>query len=371
MFPLKPRGCQKFGQPLFISVLLIFISLNLILIYLQQLISGKLKRNISAIIDSFSAFKVLIIGDVMIDSYLWGKVDRISPEAPVPIIAYTDQEHRLGGAANVALNVQSLGAEPVLCAVIGNDNKAQTFYDLLAKQGMTSKGIMEDGGRITTEKTRIISNHQHLLRVDREIDKPLTAEIEQKFIKHIQKVLTENNIAAIIFEDYDKGSITPAVIKAVVADAKKKGIPTLVDPKKRNFLYYSDTTLFKPNFKELIEGLKTEASKTDVLSLEKAAQILHKEKEIEMVMITLSEAGVFMSTGKEHKLIPAHIRSIADVSGAGDTVISVASLCLASGLDPFTTAALSNMAGGLVCEKVGVVPIDKEQLKAEAENLGI
>jgi rfaE bifunctional protein kinase chain/domain len=330
-----------------------------------------MNQNIASIIDSFSRFRVLIIGDVMIDSYLWGKVDRISPEAPVPIIACTSQENHLGGAANVALNVQSLGAEPILCSVIGCDSRAKTFYDLLKKQGMTAKGIIEDSERETTEKIRIISNHQHLLRVDRESDKPLSANVEQRFIKHIENVLLENNIAAIIFEDYDKGSITPAVISAVTTAAKKKGIPTLVDPKKRNFLAYNNSTLFKPNFKELVEGLKIEASKTDLSSLEKAAQILHTEKGIEMVMITLSEAGVFISTGQEYRLIPAHIRSIADVSGAGDTVISVASLCLAAGVDPFTTAALSNMAGGLVCEKVGVVPIDKELLKTEAENLVI
>jgi rfaE bifunctional protein kinase chain/domain len=313
----------------------------------------------------------MVIGDVMIDSYLWGKVDRISPEAPVPIIACTSQENRMGGAANVALNVQSLGAEPILCSVIGNDERSKIFYELLEQQGMTAKGIIEDSERTTTMKTRIISNDQHLLRVDREIDKPLSPNVEKKFISQILGIIAENNIASIIFEDYDKGAITPAVISAVVAEARKKGISTLVDPKKRNFLSYNQTTLFKPNFKEMVEGLKTEMSKTDIDSLNKAAQVLHNEKGIEMVMITLSEAGVFISTGKEYRLIPAHIRSIADVSGAGDTVISVASLCLAAGVDAFTTAALSNMAGGLVCEKVGVVPIDKDLLIAEAVSLKI
>lgn len=328
-----------------------------------------MKKNLAATIDSFSKYRVLIIGDVMIDSYLWGKVDRISPEAPVPIIACTSQENRLGGAANVALNIQSLGAAPVLCSVIGSDDRSAMFYELLAQQEMTSKGILMDNSRVTTMKTRVISNHQHLLRIDREIDSPLSYETEQKFISHILQVLSENNIASIIFEDYDKGSITPNVIAAVVAEAGKKGIPTLVDPKKRNFLAYKGVTLFKPNFKELNEGLKIEASKTDMESLNKAAKILHKEKEIELVMITLSEAGVFISNGKENKIIPAHLRTIADVSGAGDTVISVASLCLSAGLDPFITAEISNMAGGLVCEKVGVVPIDKELLKIEAGKL--
>jgi D-glycero-beta-D-manno-heptose-7-phosphate kinase len=328
-----------------------------------------LNTDYSAVIDTFSNHRVLIIGDVMIDSYLWGKVERISPEAPVPIITWTSQENRLGGAANVALNIQSLGATPILCSVIGTDDRSKIFYELLALQGMTSKGIMEDNERMTTMKTRILSNDQQLLRVDREIDKPLTSSVERQFILHIKNILSENNISSVIFEDYDKGAITPAVITSVVQMAKEKKIPVLVDPKKRNFLSYNKTTLFKPNFKELIEGLKVEASKNEPETLFKAAQVLHKELEIELVMITLSEAGVFVSTGTDYKIIPAHIRSIADVSGAGDTVISVASLCLASGLNPFVTAAIANTAGGLVCEKVGVVPIDKELLKEEVARL--
>lgn len=330
-----------------------------------------MKTDLASVIDSFSKHHVMIIGDVMIDSYLWGKVERISPEAPVPVVTSTKEESRLGGAANVALNIQSLGATPILCSVIGKDQSAKVFYDLLTIQKITNKGIIEDPNRMTTVKTRVISQHQHLLRVDRETDKPLSSEIETKFISHILAVLAENNISAIVFEDYDKGSITPNVIKAVVDEANKKGIPTLVDPKKRNFGAYDNVTLFKPNFKELVEGLKVEASKTDPESLNKAAGVLHKSKGVSQVMITLSEAGVYISNQNEYKVIPAHIRDIADVSGAGDTVISVASLCLASGLDPFRTAAIANTAGGLVCEKVGVVPIEKEKLKDEVVKLGL
>jgi D-glycero-beta-D-manno-heptose-7-phosphate kinase len=330
-----------------------------------------MKTDFAKIIDSFSKFKVMIIGDVMIDSYLWGKVERISPEAPVPVITRTSEENRLGGAANVALNIQSLGAEPILCSVIGNDLRSNTFYDLLKMQKMSAEGILEDNNRITTVKTRVISNHQHLLRVDREIDSPLSHEMESRFIENVIKALNNNKIDAIIFEDYDKGSITPKVIQQIVDEACKRNIPTLVDPKKRNFSEYSNTTLFKPNFKEFNEGLKVETSKTKPETLFEAAKILHNQKNISLIMITLSEAGVFISTGNEYRVIPAHIRDIADVSGAGDTVISVASLCLASGLDPFETAAISNMAGGLVCEKVGVVPIGKELLKAETASLNL
>jgi rfaE bifunctional protein kinase chain/domain len=307
----------------------------------------------------------MIIGDVMIDSYLWGKVERISPEAPVPVVTGTSEENRLGGAANVALNIQSLGATPILCSVIGNDIRSDIFYELLDNQNITRRGIIIDDSRPTTVKTRIISNHQHLLRVDREIDSPLSPNIEQAFIQNIMSILNANSISAIVFEDYDKGTITPFIIETVVKEANKRNIPTLVDPKKRNFDNFNNITLFKPNYKELCEGLKMDINKTQAESIFKAAGLLHDKYNIKLVMITLSEAGVFISDGTSYRLIPAHIRDIADVSGAGDTVISVASLCLSSGLDPFFTATVSNMAGGLVCEKVGVAPIDREQFRNE------
>lgn len=328
-----------------------------------------MKSDFASVVRSFSDLQVMIIGDVMIDSYLWGNVDRISPEAPVPIIISTSEENRLGGAANVAVNIQALGAVPILCSVVGNDMRAKTFKELLQAQNITAKGIMEDNDRITTVKTRIISNHQHLLRVDRETDKPLSPIVEDRFKKHLTTILNSTDIHAVIFEDYDKGAITPGIIDHITQEARQRKIPTLVDPKKRNFLHYHSLTLFKPNFKEFTEGLKVECIKTQPDSLFEAAKILHENKKIGIVMITLSEAGVFISDGNQYKIIPAHIRDIADVSGAGDTVISVASLCMASGLDAYTTAAIANTAGGLVCEKIGVVPIEKERLVAEVTRL--
>lgn len=324
------------------------------------------KIDINSLFDSFNQYNVLIIGDVMIDSYMWGKVDRISPEAPVPIIMSTKRENRLGGAANVALNVQALGANPILCSVIGKDSKSKKFYSLLKKQKLSSEGIVEDENRITTIKTRIISNNQHMLRVDEEMDDELSLESEDKFIKHIIALLHKKNINAIIFEDYDKGSITPNVIHQVISFANKHNIPTLVDPKKRNFMEYKHVTLFKPNFKELIEGAKVDINKGDFNGIFSAAQSLHKLLEAKLLLITLSELGVFISYENKYKTIPAEIRDIADVSGAGDTLIGTASLCLAAGLSPELIAGISNLAGGLVCENVGVVPINKEQLKKEA-----
>lgn len=323
-------------------------------------------QDIKSIFDSFNQFNILIIGDVMIDSYMWGKVNRISPEAPVPIIMSTKQENRLGGAANVALNVQALGANPILCSVIGNDSKAKTFHSLLKKRNLSNEGIIQDETRITTVKTRIISDNQHLLRVDEENDNEINSDLEEKFIKKVLTILADKQINAIIFEDYDKGCITPKVIKSIVDYANKNNIPTLVDPKKRNFMEYRNVTLFKPNFKELVEGLKVEIKSGDFESIFKASQQLKKDLSCKYQLITLSELGVFISHNNSYETIPAEIRDIADVSGAGDTLIGTASLCLAAGLDPKIIAGISNLAGGLVCEKIGVVPINKEQLLQEA-----
>ncbi len=302
----------------------------------------------------------------MIDSYMWGKVNRISPEAPVPIIMSTKQENRLGGAANVALNVQALGANPILCSVIGKDSKSKTFYSLLKKRNLTGEGILEDENRKTTVKTRIIADNQQLLRVDEEMDEELHPETETIFIKKVQTIISDKKVDAIIFEDYDKGSITPEVIKSIVDLANKCNIPTLVDPKKRNFMEYKNVTLFKPNFKELVEGSKIDIKKGDFDGIFKASQKLHSELSSKYLLITLSELGVFISYNSSYKTIPAEIRDIADVSGAGDTLISTASLCLAAGLEPELIAGISNLAGGLVCEKVGVVPINKKQLLEES-----
>lgn len=324
------------------------------------------KLDIQSIFNSFNQFNILIIGDVMIDTYMWGKVNRISPEAPVPIIMSTKQENRLGGAANVALNVQALGANPILCSVIGKDLKAKTFQSLLKKRQLTNEGILEDESRKTTVKTRIIADNQHLLRVDEEIDRELNKEAEDKFIHSILTIISDKQIDAIIFEDYDKGCITPKVIQSVVEYANNNNIPTLVDPKKRNFMEYKNVTLFKPNFKELVEGSKIDIKKGDFDGIYNASKLLHQKLGAKYIFVTLSELGVFICNNQTYKTIPAEIRAIADVSGAGDTLIGTASLCLAAGLDPETIASISNLAGGQVCEKVGVVPVNKEQLFEEA-----
>lgn len=324
------------------------------------------KNEIINLFNDFNQLNVLIIGDVMIDSYYFGKVDRISPEAPVPIVSVQKRENRLGGAANVALNVQALGANPILCAVIGNDDDGNLFNDLLKSQQLSPEGILMSDNRITTVKTRIIGNNHQVLRVDSETDKNLNSSDCKEFITKVLNVLQSKKIDAVIFEDYDKGTITDEVISSIVNYCNEQNIPTTVDPKKRNFLSYKNVTLFKPNLKELREGLNIEIHPNKLNEIEEASDTLNQSLQNKINFITLSENGVFIKTDSENYHVAAHYRNITDVSGAGDTVISVASLCLALNQSPKTIAEISNLAGGLVCEKVGVVPIDKDQLLSEA-----
>ena len=317
---------------------------------------------ISRILKKFEDLKILIIGDVMVDSYVWGKVSRVSPEAPVPVVMRTQTENRLGGAANVALNIKSLGALPVMCSVIGTDENSKIFKELIRQLNMPEEGVIESPERITTSKTRIIANHQQLLRVDQEVDHYIDEELENTLWQRIQALVNQSNIAAIIFQDYDKGVITPSLIEKVISLGNSWNIPTLVDPKKRNFTHYRDATLFKPNFKELTEGMHLDLSKTDFESIHAAAKDLQERSGFKMVMITLSEQGIMISKDNEYKIVRTQTRDVADVSGAGDTVIAVAGLCLATGLDAYDMARLANLAAGLVCEKVGVVPVEKEWL---------
>lgn len=323
--------------------------------------------------ETFEQLTILVIGDVMIDSYLWGKVDRISPEAPIPIVALKKRENRMGGAANVAMNLRALGACPVLCSVIGRDEKGGQFLDLLRQEKITDEGIVRSGKRATTTKFRIFGNSFQMLRVDEEVDAPLDKEEMESLLGVARQILSQRKIDGIIFQDYDKGVITPALIDEVVKLAGERGIPVAVDPKKRNFLAYRGVTLFKPNLKELREGLNLSAELSDIPGIARAARQLRDRLGCRYVLTTLSDRGVLLTRGpgegEEDLLIPAHARMISDVSGAGDTVISVASLCLAKGLAPREVAAISNLAGGLVCEEVGVVPVDKNKLLAEVIKL--
>jgi rfaE bifunctional protein kinase chain/domain len=326
------------------------------------------ENNINGLFEQFIHLNVLVIGDVMIDSFIWGKVDRISPEAPVPIVSVERRENRLGGAANVALNVQSLGANPIICSVIGNDQRGNDFVRMLKEQKLSDAGIIRSESRVTTTKFRVMGNNIQLLRVDEEVEHDISDDESGQLFGRIKSQLENEKIDAIIFEDYDKGVIKEKLIEKVVTLANSRNVIVTVDPKKKNFSNYRNVNLFKPNLKEIKDGLKIDIDVKQLSEIEKAADMLHKNQDIKIVLLTLAAEGVYVSerlNEKENsrKLFPAHKRNIADVSGAGDTVISVATLCLAAGLKAEDAAQISNFAGGLVCEQVGVVTIDKDILK--------
>ncbi len=303
----------------------------------------------------------------MLDRYLIGSVSRISPEAPVPVVLHQRTEDRLGGAANVALNVQSLGAQAVLCSVIGKDAEGDALCALLPQAGLTTAGLLALPSRQTTVKTRVLGNHQQMLRIDREDTRDLTPDEEHFFVAHVAALLSRYPVSALIFQDYNKGVLTPAVIEALLHEAKERRILTAVDPKKNNFFAYRGATLFKPNLKEVRDSLPFPVHLT-LESLCSAAAFLREKLDCPNIMITLSEEGLFLANEEGAQIYPTAARKVADVSGAGDTVISVAALGLAAGLDGPLIAALANLAGGQVCEFPGVVPVQADLLERELEH---
>jgi len=314
----------------------------------------------------FKNKNILIIGDVMLDSYLFGNVERISPEAPVPIIDITEKQYKLGGAANVAANIKNLGGTPILCSIIGKDQNGEIFLSLLKKIGISTDNIYQSSNRITTNKIRIIGNNHQMLRIDEEIKTDILYKDQCNFLIIINKIFSNYKINCVLFQDYDKGVLNQYIIDVVTQLAISSNISIVVDPKKKNFNYYKNITLFKPNFKEFRESINiTNNNKLQLLEL--GSKELHN-KGIEIIFITLSENGIFISYKKNNdiinKIIPADARNVVDVSGAGDTVISVTSMLL-NDVDIEEIAKISNIAGGIVCEEVGVIPINKEKLLKE------
>ncbi|MBV6652517.1 MAG: hypothetical protein KI786_02100 [Mameliella sp.] len=320
---------------------------------------------------AFTAFEkqnILIIGDVMIDRYLNGKVDRISPEAPVPVVRLTGQEDRLGGAANVALNLKALGATPYLCAVIGKDENGDRLRALLPEVQLSDRGLVTSKERRTTVKSRVIAGNQHLLRVDAEDTHQLSEDEQSDLLQVVIDLLEQKEIHAILFQDYNKGVLSYPVIRAVILEAIKRDIPTAVDPKFDNFWSYKHVTLFKPNLKEIREQVPFDIQPT-LEDLDKAANHLRNKLGNPYSLVTLSERGIYLNNKGEGQTMPTHPRSITDVCGAGDTVFAVAGLGLSLGLPLDEIARLANLAGGQVCERVGVVPVNRDQLEAEYKQL--
>ncbi len=319
--------------------------------------------------NDFTKIKVAVIGDVMLDTYWWGKVDRISPEAPVPVVAVSKREQRIGGAGNVALNLQSLGAAVNVISILGNDDDGAQLTKLLTENNIGTNYLVQSNERITTNKIRIISRNQHMMRLDAEIINDLSAADENKLLQVFENYIAVEQPQVVVLEDYNKGVLTENTIAKIIAHCRNKNIITAVDPKRRNFFAYKGVDVFKPNLKEVKEALNILSDDVDETALKNIHAQLQQKLQHQISLITLSEKGVFYQQANTAAVIPTHIRSIADVSGAGDTVIAVASLVYAATKNIALMAQLANIAGGVVCEEVGTVAIDKEKLLAECNSL--
>jgi rfaE bifunctional protein kinase chain/domain len=325
--------------------------------------------NFNALFQNFVNIKIAVIGDVMLDTYWWGNVHRISPEAPVPIVALQKNELRLGGAANVALNLVALGANTTIISVTGKDVEGEKLQTLLEQQNINTTYIYQASDRITTNKTRVISRNQQMMRLDAEITTDVCGEAETILLNNIEKYIATEKPQIIIFEDYNKGVLTQHIITKTIALCKQNNILTAVDPKRKNFFSYVGVDIFKPNISEVKEGLNVLLDDINEIILEDIHQQLKQKLHHHISFITLSEKGVFYNDENNCNIIPTHIRSIADVSGAGDTVIAVASLVYATTKDIHLAAEMANIAGGLVCEEVGTAAINKDKLLSECQKL--
>ena len=326
------------------------------------------REQIESIFDRLTQLKVLVVGDVMLDNYWWGHIDRMSPEAPVPVVALDKKDSRLGGAANVAVNCVRLGAKVTLASVVGSDPEGESLLTFARHEGIDTSLILKSVTRPTTTKSRIMNVDAQMLRIDAETTEDLAAVDEHPFIDRVLRHIQIDKPDVVILEDYNKGVLKENVIQRIIAHCGELGCVTAVDPKLKNFLAYKGVTIFKPNLKEVREGLKLPVENVTLGELSEVHKKLSAELQHNLTFITLSEKGVYYNNG-EAQLIPSHKRNITDVSGAGDTVIAVASLIYAATKDPALMAEISNISGGLVCENVGVVPVDVKQLTEETMRL--
>jgi len=324
--------------------------------------------SLKSIFEKFKGKRVLVVGDLMLDAYIIGVVSRISPEAPVPVLDKKTSDFRLGGAGNVVLNIEALGAIPVIASVIGNDPAGNEILQLMAKKNISTSCLVVSNQRQTTVKTRVVANNQQVIRIDEEQTDDISDELVLNLLSLIEKEL-KKGLTAIIFEDYNKGVLTEKFIASLMELAKKYGVITSVDPKKKNFFTYRGVTLFKPNLKELREGLNIPIDPLNVQSICHASSLLEKKLGNRITLVTLSEHGVYMKDSGKQTYLGAHKRTIADVSGAGDTVIATATLCLAAGATTSQVAEIANIAGGLACEKVGVSTLSLAELQSECHRL--
>ncbi|MCK9302162.1 MAG: bifunctional ADP-heptose synthase [Bacteroidales bacterium] len=309
----------------------------------------------------FDDIAAIVVGDVMLDVFHYGNVSRLSPEFPVPVMEKRGQEFCLGGAANVATNMKSLNAQVFLCSVIGNDEAANKVHYMLKDKNINCTGLISSKHRKTTIKNRIIGNGKQLLRIDEEDKFDLLADEEKQLTDYIGNLLTQQKVNVIVLQDYNKGVLSAQVIDKIIKLSKTYNIPICVDPKKSNFDRYNDVLLFKPNLKEFSEFCLSDFEDSE--ALKPAMKTFMTEHNINNLMITMADKGLMVMQSDENIcIIPAINCNVVDVSGAGDTVIAVASLCLAAGLPVNKMANISNLAGGLVCEKPGIAYLSRQEL---------
>lgn len=326
------------------------------------------EAKLKSIFKSSKGRKIAIIGDVMLDKYVYGTISRISPEAPVPVVDIDKTEFRLGGAANVANNIKALEAEPVLIGVIGNDYDSKHYLDVMRALGLSTVGIIKDNSRPTTAKTRVIAHSQHVLRVDSEIKDDINTSTGKKIIDYLNRNI--RSFAAVILQDYNKGVLTSGMISKIISIAKKYNKPVYVDPKFHNFFEYRDVTVFKPNRKETADILAMKIDGEE--SVKEAGRKLIDKLNCEFLVLTRGEKGMMLFDKEKNKTvilnIPTKARKVADVSGAGDTVISTIAVMLAGGANIIEAVMLANQAAGIVCEEVGIIPITKKALLDSYKN---
>ncbi|MCF6268443.1 MAG: D-glycero-beta-D-manno-heptose-7-phosphate kinase [Melioribacteraceae bacterium] len=317
------------------------------------------EKRLNEIKENFKNFNIAVIGDMMLDGYLWGDVKRISPEAPVPIVEIDNEFFRFGGAANVALNISKLGCNAIPIGVIGDDRNGNIFKELLHNENMNSELLINDSSRATTTKTRVISSDQQIVRIDKESKQRISNEIEEQLFTSLK--LNIENIDGIILEDYNKGVLSASLIESIITLANEKEKIVTVDPKFDNFFSYKNATVFKPNLKETEDafGVKLNSKK----EIENIGFKLLEKINCKYLLLTLGADGMaIFEKDKEIKLIPTKARKVLDVSGAGDTVISTLTISLLAGASISEATCFANYAGGLVCAEAGVVPIEFDKL---------
>lgn len=321
------------------------------------------KTRLKELKKNFAGKRIAVIGDLMLDGYFWGRVRRVSPEAPVPVVEVENEFFRFGGAANVAYNLVKLGGVPLPFGITGNDSYGGIFNSLLEEANITSSCIVADSSRPTTVKTRVMAHGQHVVRIDKEATDPVSKEIQNELFKKFEKEI--DSLDGIILQDYNKGVLTPPLIEKIITLAQKKKKKVTVDPKFHNFFSYKNVSVFKPNRKEAEDVLRMRI-KNDADVAEAGKRLLEKLN-AQYVLLTLGEDGIaVIEKGKDVFRMPTRARKVADVSGAGDTVISTLTMALAAGADIIEASYLANYAGGLVCEEPGIVPIEIEHLFTQA-----